>query len=99
MKQKTNHARSKQKRKKLRLKNRMQSVVEKRNAKRLKEYEPKGKTLVGEVKKIVPHVNSILAYKNDTNPNKRISYGFLLDHDFVKRLNQRQKRKRIRQAA
>lgn len=47
MKQKNNHARSKQKRKKLRMKNKMRSIIEKRIQKIEREKKPKGKTIVG----------------------------------------------------
>lgn len=46
MNHKNNHARSKQKRKALRLNNRQKHVIEKRLEKLRREHKPKGKTLI-----------------------------------------------------
>jgi hypothetical protein len=47
MTHKNNHARSKQKRKKLRLKNRLKAIWERLISKRHKQYEEKGHTIKG----------------------------------------------------
>jgi len=90
------HARSKQKRRKLRLRNRMQSIQQKRIAKRMKELQPKGKTLIGiDAVRVAIHTNE-LAPKDFSGLYYRA--GKYFDHQHKLRLNQRQKRKRAKQA-
>jgi hypothetical protein len=55
-KQKNNHARAKRRIKLLKLKNFCKRVIENRAAKIAKLKKPKGKTLVGEAAKQIPHV-------------------------------------------
>lgn len=88
------HARSKQKRRKLRLRNRMQSIHQKRIAKKIKEFEPKGRTFVGiKASEVAIHANE-LAPKDFGGLYYRGAKYF--DHQHKLRLNQRQKRKRAR---
>ena len=88
------HARSKQKRKKLRLKNLLRRILEIRLKKHQKANKPRGITITGiHAKEVALHVNQ-LAPKN--------YQGFfhvksLFDHGHKLKLNQRQKRKRARQ--
>lgn len=92
-----NHARSKQRRKALRMRNREQSVIEKRNAKRLRDLEPKGVTISGDAK---DYANRIPLYTtNKKGKIVRTRFWTILDYGHARRLNQRQKRKRIRQGA
>lgn len=83
MKQKNNHARSKQKRKVLRFKNMLRAIYERMIGKRMQENESKGHTLKGrKAKDVAIYVRG----RAD-----------LFDHGHALRLNQRQKRKRARQ--
>lgn len=88
MTHKNNHARSKQKRKKLRLKNLLTSIRERLLAKIRKAQKPRGITIVGIAKN---HAIDL------TGANYGLSKSFR-DNDFNKTLNQRQKRKRARWA-
>jgi hypothetical protein len=81
-KQKNNHARAKRRIKLLKLKNFCKRVIENRAAKIAKLKKPKGKTLVGEAAKQIPHVTRM----------RRSFY----QHRGT--MNQRQKRKLWRQA-
>lgn len=87
MTHKNNHARSKQKRKKLRLKNFFRSVFDRRLKKRQKAMEPKGKTVVGAA---ITHALDF------TGKNFFAANGGWFDHQHAMNLNQRQKRKRAR---
>jgi hypothetical protein len=74
----------------------MQSIQQKRIAKRMKELQPKGRTFIG-----IDAV-SVAIHTNELAP-KDYSRGFfgargLFDHSHKLRLNQRQKRKRAKQA-
>ena len=91
MRHKNCHARSKQKRKKLRLKNFWAKVFAKRKDKIKKSHEPKGTTMMGEAKKFARPLPNTLP------TGDRIRWGFLMDHSHAKNLNQRQKRKLRRQ--
>lgn len=88
MPQRNNHARSKQKRKALRLKNFTKSVHEKRLQKMARLRRAKGKPLVGEAKALVPHISVLFPTGYSWNWNT----GNRRDKTF----NQRQKRKRFR---
>lgn len=81
MKQRNNHARSKRKRKFLRLKNFWKRVFSLRLEKKQKSLRIKGKTIFGEAKKQAVLIRSDSFY----------------DHGFKLKLNQRQKRKLRRQ--
>ncbi len=85
MKQHNNHARSKQKRKKLRLKNFWQRVFDQRDEKRLKSLRKKGRTIQGPAKKFAMDYHKLFPDDNGK---------WLFDHGHAKDLNQRQKRKR-----
>ena len=86
MKQKANHARSKQKRAKLRLKNIWVKVFTKRWIKQ-KPKEIKGIPFVGNAKTNAKNIREL-------SPD---NYRRYLDHGFQMKLNQRQKRKLNRQ--
>ena len=68
----------------------------------MKELEPKGETFRGKAK---DHATPVYAgkrvveqtHKHGGKYLKRVRIGHLFDYEFVKRLNQRQKRKRRRQ--
>lgn len=64
----------------------MQSIWNKRAAKKAKEFKPKGKTFIATPKKRAVDVARLERS------------GAYYDFGFVRRLNQRQKRKRYRQA-
>lgn len=85
-----NHARTKEKRKKLRLKNFWNRVFDKRREKQQKANEPKGKTFTGPAKRHAIHISMLF-------PTGDISWNFQNHHP--KDLNQRQRRKRRRQSA
>jgi hypothetical protein len=87
------HARSKQKRKKLRLKNRQIAVHSNRLAKIAKESKPKGKTIPAGMKAADV---AIRISPKDIEEGRR--FGDYFDHGHGMRLNQRQKRKRARAA-
>ena len=78
MKQKNNHARSKQKRKALRLKNMQVSIFEKRVKKKMESFKAKGKTFRCDAIDIAVHVDT-----------KFFRHGNRRDRT----LNQRQRRK------
>ena len=84
MTHKNNHARSKRKRKMLRLKNFIKSVWEKRFAKKKKAAQPKGKSIQGIA------INHALDF---TGERRFLLSGELMDHTRCMHLNQRQKRK------
>ncbi len=77
MKQKVNHARSKQRRKTLRLKNFFKRVMDKRFEKKMEALKPKGTTVYGKA--------ASNAIKVDASFNRNNHHGRFL--------NQRQKRK------
>lgn len=81
MKQKVNHARSKQKRKALRLKNFFSKVLLKRHQKKIDALKPKGKTIYGKALEAA----------------HRVSHLFNVGNNHGRYLNQRQKRKRAAQ--
>lgn len=89
MTHKNNHARSKRKRKALRLKNKMSHILSKRIAKMEKSRRPNGQTLILR--------NSNYGAKDFAIPVEQLypngGGGFLFDHNKPLRLNQRQKRK------
>lgn len=84
MTHRNNHARSKQKRQKLRLKNFFKAVFERRAKKRLDALKPKGRTF-----RRIKHITAkdVATY---------CSVGELYDYQHARNLNQRQKRKRQR---
>lgn len=86
MKQKNNHARSKQKRKKLRLKNLMKAIYERAMARRAKNFKPRGETFIA-TEKVRAKDIAILDRDNAK-----------YDHGHVLRRNQRQRRKKWRQS-
>lgn len=95
MKQKNNHARSKRKRKTLRLKNKVRSVHEKRLQKLSKSTKSKRnpfKTYINKEGELITaqKVASLMSGKGT---------GWAYDHGHRMRHNQRQKRKRKRQGA
>lgn len=79
---KNTHARTKQKRKKLRLKNFLKRVFDKRQQKKIEALKPKGKTVYGDAINVAIPVD---AHYNRYNT-------------FDRNLNQRQRRKRARQS-
>lgn len=97
-KQRNNHARSKRKRKFLRLKNKQRSIVEKRLSKITKSKKEKGKTF----KKFISENGKTITAKHVAIPIEDLfpdgGGGFLLDHNHHRSFNQRQKRKRMRQS-
>lgn len=86
MAQTNNHARSKQKRKKLRLRNRLIAIHDRRTKKIIEAKKEKGTPVHG---KAADHAVRI-------KPTERL--GDLFHHDHARQLNQRQKRKRARAA-
>jgi hypothetical protein len=93
MSQSNCHARSKQKRKKLRLKNRQRAVHLTRLAKLAKASEPKGKTIPAGMK-----AADVSVRINPKDIEEGRKFGDYFDHGHGLRLNQRQKRKRARAA-
>ncbi|MBN8668747.1 MAG: hypothetical protein J0M30_14715 [Chitinophagales bacterium] len=95
MKQKNNHARSKRKRKNLRLKNKMRSVHEKRIQKLTKAVEAKKKPF----KTFINKEGELITAKKIARLMDGRGTGDAYDHSHRLRYNQRQKRKRRRQGA
>ena len=89
MKHKNCHARSKDKRRKLKLKNFWRRVFEKRTARKLKALKTPGVPFVGVAKKAAPHVSTLF-------PSGPSSWYFNSGNRRDKDFNQRQKRKRAR---
>lgn len=87
-KQRNNHARSKRKRRLLKLKNFFSRVFDKRSAKMIKANQPKGLTIVGDAKKYATSLEKLFPDGGG---------GYLFNPERKKYLNQRQKRKRWRQ--
>lgn len=85
MTHKNNHARSKRKRKQLKLKNFRKRVYDKRLQKKLEAMKPKGNTIYGEAKSVAISVIDLFPNGGD---------GFLFDNNHHKYPNQRQKRKK-----
>ena len=84
-----NHARTKEKRKKLRLKAFHKKVHEKRMIKKMQALKPKGLTITGPAIHKAIHVSALFP-KGD-------SYLFLFRNENEKKYNQRKRRKLVRQ--
>lgn len=88
MKQRNNHARSKRKRKLLRLKNFFKRIITKREQKKIQALKPKGVTIIGNAKDLAISVHELF-------PNGDYGFMFSKGHRYIP--NQRQKRKLRRQ--